>query len=198
MTARWPTPRPSPARQHNTWVRCTRPQFGKTRNHHDAEDLVQETCLRAYRGFAGFEEGTNLKAWLHRILTNTFINSYRTKQRQPDQTDLERVEHLTRHGRLGGPDPATLGRSAEDELFDRFTDEDLTRAIERLPNPFAAAVLLARVEGFSYKEIASEPHIPIGTVMSRLHRARRALRLELHQVDVKRGLTGGNNARTAA
>ena len=94
-----------------------------TRNPSDAEDLVQETYLRAYRGFGGFEEGTNLKAWLYRILTNTFINSYRAKKRRPDETDLDDVEDLYLYRRLGGLEAADAGRSAEDELLDCFTDD---------------------------------------------------------------------------
>ena len=96
-----------------------------TRNPADAEDLVQETYLKAYRGFGGFEEGTNLKAWLYRILTNTFINTYRAKQRRPDETDLDEVEDLYLYRRLGGLEAAMAGRSAEDELMDRFTDDEV-------------------------------------------------------------------------
>src|SRR5437867_12723176 len=96
-----------------------------TRNPADAEDLVQETYLKAYRGFGGFEEGTNLKAWLYRILTNTYINSYRAKKRRPDESDLEDVEDLYLYRRLSGADAAALGRSAEDELFDLFTDDEV-------------------------------------------------------------------------
>jgi RNA polymerase sigma-70 factor (ECF subfamily) len=161
-----------------------------TRNRADAEDLVQETYLRAYRGFGGFEQGTNLKAWLYRILTNTYINTYRAKKRRPDETDLEDVEDLYLYRRLGGLEAATAGRSAEDELMDWFTDSEVKEAIEALPEGFRMAVLLADVEGFSYKEIAEILDIPIGTVMSRLHRGRKALQKELYEFARERGLAG--------
>jgi RNA polymerase sigma-70 factor, ECF subfamily len=159
-----------------------------TRNPADAEDLVQETFIRAYRGFPSFTDGTNLRAWLYRILTNTFINSYRAKQRRPEQTDLDDVEDLYLYKRLGGLEAATMGRSAEDELMDMFTDSDVKDAIDALPEQFRMAVLLADVEGFSYKEIAEIMDIPIGTVMSRLHRGRKALQRSLHDFAVERGL----------
>src|SRR5919204_447031 len=104
-----------------------------TRNRADAEDLVQETYLRAYRGFGGFEEGTNLKAWLYRILTNTFINRYRQQKRRPDETELDEVEDLYLYRRIGGLEAAMAGRSAEDELLERFTDAEVKEAIESLP-----------------------------------------------------------------
>ena len=159
-----------------------------TRNPADAEDLVQETFIRAYKGFPSFTDGTNLRAWLYRILTNTFINSYRAKQRRPEQTDLDDVEDLYLYKRLGGLEAATMGRSAEDELMDMFTDSDVKDAIDDLPEQFRMAVLLADVEGFSYKEIAEIMDVPIGTVMSRLHRGRKALQRSLHDFAVERGL----------
>jgi RNA polymerase sigma-70 factor (ECF subfamily) len=169
-----------------------------TRNRADAEDLVQETYLRAYRGFGGFADGTNLKAWLYRILTNTFINSYRAKKRRPDETDLEDVEDLYLYRRLGGLEAATAGRSAEDELMDWFTDAEVKEAIESLPESFRMAVLLADVEGFSYKEIAEILDIPIGTVMSRLHRGRKALQRELYGFARQRGLVGDRTSEPDA
>jgi len=159
-----------------------------TRNPADAEDLVQETYLKAYRGFGGFTEGTNLKAWLYRILTNTYINSYRAKKRRPDETALDEVEDLYLYRRLGGLEAVTAGRSAEDELMDFFTDQQVKDAIEALPEQFRMAVLLADVEGFSYKEIAEIMDIPIGTVMSRLHRGRKALQKRLFDFASQRGL----------
>src|SRR6186997_1451227 len=113
-----------------------------TRNAADAEDLVQETYLRAYRGFGGFEQGTNLKAWLYRILTNTFINTYRAKARRPQESELDEVEDLYLYRRLGGLEAAAVGRSAEDELLDWFTDTEVKEAIEALPEQFRVAVLL--------------------------------------------------------
>src|SRR5438105_15572772 len=159
-----------------------------TRNPADAEDLLQETYLRAYRGFGGFEAGTNLKAWLYRILTNTFINSYRAKKRRPDESDLEEVEDLYLYRRLGGLEAAAAGRSAEDELLDIYTDDEVKQAIEALPEQFRMAVLLADVEGFSYKEIAEILDVPIGTVMSRLHRGRKQLQKALWEFAGERGL----------
>ncbi|MCC5951066.1 MAG: sigma-70 family RNA polymerase sigma factor [Acidimicrobiia bacterium] len=159
-----------------------------TRNPADAEDLVQETYLKAYRGFAGFREGTNLKAWLYRILTNTYINAYRAKQRRPDETELDEGEDLFLFRRLGGLEAAMAGRSAEDELMDFFTDAEVKAAVEALPESFRLAVLLADVEGFAYKEIAEMLDIPIGTVMSRLHRGRKALQKQLYEYASTRGL----------
>jgi RNA polymerase sigma-70 factor (ECF subfamily) len=161
-----------------------------TRNAADAEDLVQETYLKAYRAWHTFQQGTNLKAWLYRILTNTFINSYRSKKRRPDESELDEVEDLYLYRRLGGLEAAQQGRSAEDEVMDLFTDTDVKAAIEALPENFRIAVLLADVEGFSYKEIAEILDIPIGTVMSRLHRGRKALQRALLDFGTQRGLVG--------
>ncbi|MGI9022341.1 MAG: sigma-70 family RNA polymerase sigma factor [Acidimicrobiales bacterium] len=159
-----------------------------TRNPADAEDLVQETYLKAYRAFGTFQEGTNVKAWLYRILTNTYINSYRAKKRRPEETDIDDVENLYLYRRLGGLEGAASGRSAEDEVLDHFTETDVKEAIEALPEQFRMAVLLGDVEGFSYKEIASILDVPIGTVMSRLHRGRRALQKQLYDFGRQRGL----------
>ena len=161
-----------------------------TRNPADAEDLVQETYLKAYRAFDSFQEGTNLKAWLYRILTNTFINSYRSKKRRPDESELDEVEDLYLYRRLGGLEAAAAGRSAEEEVLDSFTDDEVKQALEALPEQFRMAVLLADVEGFSYKEIAEILDIPIGTVMSRLHRGRKALQKGLFEFGLERGLVG--------
>lgn len=159
-----------------------------TRNPADAEDLVQETYLKAYRGFGGFTEGTNLKAWLYRILTNTYINTYRARQRRPDETELDEVEDFYLYRRLGGLEAARAGRSAEDELMDLFTEAEVKTAVEELPENFRMAVLLADVEGFSYKEIAEIMEVPIGTVMSRLHRGRKALEKLLYDFAVSHRL----------
>jgi RNA polymerase sigma-70 factor (ECF subfamily) len=157
-----------------------------TRNRADAEDLVQETYLRAYRGYGNFEEGTNLRAWLFRILTNTYINSYRSKQRRVQETDLNDVEDLYLYRRIAHVDLAR--RSAEDTLFELFTDDEVKAALESLPESFRLPVLLADVEEFSYKEIAEMLSIPIGTVMSRLHRGRKAMHRALADYATERGL----------
>jgi RNA polymerase sigma-70 factor (ECF subfamily) len=163
-----------------------------TRNPADAEDLVQETFLKAYRAFDSFTEGTNLRAWLYRILTNTYINSYRAAKRRPELTDVEDVEDLYLYRRLTPGDGLPSGRSAEDEALDHFTDDEVKSAIEELPEAFRMAVLLADVEGFSYKEIAEITDVPIGTVMSRIHRGRRALQKTLHDYASARGLVGAS------
>jgi len=159
-----------------------------TRNPADAEDLVQETYLKAYRAFNSFTEGTNLKAWLYRILTNTYINNYRAKKRRPEESDIDDLENFYLYRRLGGLEGASAGRSAEDEVLDHFTEAEVKEAIEALPEQFRMAVLLGDVEGFSYKEIAEILDIPIGTVMSRLHRGRRALQKRLYEFGRQRGL----------
>jgi RNA polymerase sigma-70 factor (ECF subfamily) len=160
-----------------------------TRNAADAEDLVQETYLKAYRAFGSFQEGTNLKSWLYKILTNTFINSYRSKRRRPVETDLDDVEDLYLYRRLGGLEGAAAGRSAEDLVLDQFSEAQVKAAVESLPEPFRLVVVLSDVEGFSYKEIAEILEIPIGTVMSRLHRGRRALQKALHSFAEERRIS---------
>jgi len=160
-----------------------------TRNPSDAEDLIQETYLRAFRGFAGFQEGTNLKAWLYRILTNSFINTYRKKQREPQTVDgPDDIDEWYLFDRLGAE---SVEVSAESEVLDRMPDEDVKRALESIPENFRMAVLLADVEGFSYKEIAEIMDVPIGTVMSRLHRGRKALEKALWDTAKERGLVDG-------
>jgi len=159
-----------------------------TRNPADAEDLVQETYLKGYKAYERFEAGTNLRAWLFRILTNTYINSYRKKQRRPIETDLADVEDLYLYRRMGGAEVATMGRSAEDELLESLTEAEVKEAVENLPEQYRLAVLLADVEGFAYKEIAEILDVPIGTVMSRIHRGRKALQKELYEFGRRRGL----------
>ncbi len=159
-----------------------------TRNPSDAEDLVQETYLRAYRSFSTFAEGTNLKAWLYKILTNAFINSFRARKRRPDEIDVEDVEALYLYRRLRAQSSPDSGRSAEEEVLERITDTEVKAAVESLPDSFRIAVLLADVEGFSYREIADIMDVPIGTVMSRLHRGRRALQKALLKYAVDNGL----------
>jgi RNA polymerase sigma-70 factor (ECF subfamily) len=159
-----------------------------TRNSADAEDLVQETFLRGYRAYGTFTAGTNLRAWLLRILTNVFINAYRAKQRRVEETDLGDIEDLYLYRRLGSFEAALASRSAEDQLMDLFTDDEVRQAIEDLPEAFRLPVLLADVEGFAYKEIAEMLDIPIGTVMSRLHRGRKAIQKSLYTFAEARGL----------
>jgi RNA polymerase sigma-70 factor (ECF subfamily) len=168
-----------------------------TRNRADAEDLVQETYLKGYRSFHTFAEGTNLRAWLFRILTNTYINRYRAKQRRPDETDLTDLEDLYLYRRLGTIDDPTRGRSAEESLMEMLPDHEVKAALESLPDNFRLPVVLADVEGFSYKEIAEMLEIPIGTVMSRLHRGRKAMQKALYDYARERGLTTADSATGA-
>ncbi|MFC4245257.1 sigma-70 family RNA polymerase sigma factor [Gryllotalpicola reticulitermitis] len=157
-----------------------------TRNPADAQDLVQETFVKAFAAWAQFKQGTNLKAWLYRILTNTFINNYRKKQREPYQSPIEDLEDW----QLGGAESTTArsARSAEVEAIDHLPDSAVKDALQAIPEDFRMAVYFADVEGFSYQEIADIMKTPIGTVMSRLHRGRRMLRELLADYAGERGI----------
>ena len=159
-----------------------------TRNRSDAEDLVQETYIKGWRSFHTFQEGTNLRAWLFRIMTNTYINKYNAKKRKGTEVELDDVEELFLYKRLGSIDQSQLSSSAEDQMLDLFTDDEVKNALESLPDDFRMPVLLSDVDGFSYKEIAEMLEIPIGTVMSRLHRGRKAMQKMLYEYARDKGL----------
>lgn len=159
-----------------------------TRNRADAEDLMQETFTKAWRSFDSYQQGTNLRAWLFRILTNTYINKYNSQLRKPIETELDEVEELYLFKRLGAFDQSQLSQSAEDQMLEMFTDDEVKNAIEELPESFRIPLLMSDVEGFSYKEIAEILEVPIGTVMSRLHRGRKAMQKMLYEYAKERGL----------
>ena len=159
-----------------------------TRNRADAEDLVQDTMLKAFKAYESFEVGTNLRAWLFRILTNTFINSYNSKKVRPKEEDLGDLPDLYLYRHVGQMSEKLQGRSAEDVVFDLFTDDEVRTALEELPEAYLLPILLADVQEFSYQEIADILDVPIGTVMSRLHRGRKALQKSLVSFATRRGL----------
>ena len=159
-----------------------------TRSRSDAEDLVQETYIKGWRSFHTFQEGTTLRAWLFRIMTNTYINKYNAKKRKGTEVELDDVEELFLYKRLGSIDQSQLSSSAEDQMLELFTDDEVKNALEELPEDFRVPVLLSDVDGFSYKEISEMLEIPIGTVMSRLHRGRKAMQKMLYEYARDRGL----------
>jgi RNA polymerase sigma-70 factor (ECF subfamily) len=159
-----------------------------TKNPEDAQDLVQDTYAKAYTSFHQFEPGTNLKAWLYRVLTNTFINTYRKDQRRPQTSDSEledwQIAEASSH-------TSDQGKSSEDVVLENLPDSDIKNALAEIPEEFRMAVYLADVEGFSYKEIAEIVGVPAGTVMSRLHRGRKQLREKLTDYARERGYVKG-------
>lgn len=158
-----------------------------TRSPSDAEDLVQETYLRAFRSLHQFTEGTNLRAWLFRIMTNTYINDYRKRQRRPTNTSLDDIEDFYLYDHLVDTVVQQQSDDPESEVLEKLTTTNITDAIDELPDEFRQVVTLADVEGFTYREIADILQIPVGTVMSRLFRARRRLRKLLYDVALESG-----------
>ena len=158
-----------------------------TRSEEEAEDLVQETYIRAFRFQEQFEAGTNLKAWLFRILTNTFINQFRRRKSRPQTTELDDVDESALYRHMTGASAASTAAEPEAVVLDRVVDSEVTKALEELPEKFRTVVLLD-VEGFSYKEMAEMLHVPIGTVMSRLHRGRKFLQKRLYDLARDRGI----------
>lgn len=167
-----------------------------TRNPSDAEDLVQEAMMRAYRAFNRFEPGTNLKAWLFRILTNAYINIYRKKQREPMKVSQDEVEEFDLYRELKDHDPE-WSVTPETIVLDGLVDTDIVQAIDDLPEQFRLAVVLSDVEGFSYAEMAEIMDVPMGTVMSRLHRGRKALQKRLWELAQDRGIVKGPRSDTS-
>ena len=163
-----------------------------TRNPQDAEDLVQETMLRAYRAFDRFEAGTNLKAWLFRILTNAYINTYRKRQREPQKVSADEVEEFDLYQELKNHD-TQFEATPESIVLDSLVDSDIIDAIDDLPEQFRLAVVLSDIEGSSYAEMAEIMDVPMGTVMSRLHRGRKALQKRLWELARDRGIVKGSS-----
>ena len=158
-----------------------------TRNPQDAEDLVQETMLRAYRAFDRFEPGTHLKAWLFRIMTNAYINTYRKRKREPLKVSQDEVEDFDLYQELKDHDPQ-FSSTPESIVLDSLVDSDITNAIDGLREQFRLAVVLSDIEGFTYAEMAEIMDVPMGTVISRLHRGRKALQKRLWDVGKDRGI----------
>jgi|UniRef100_A0A832DG03 RNA polymerase sigma-70 factor (ECF subfamily) len=149
----------------------------------EADDLVQETYLKAFRFFDKFEKGTNCKAWLFRIMKNTYINKYRKETKEPDKVDYEEVENFYENVKPSTTDSAHL----EKDIYDNLLDDELSEAINSLPDDFKTVVILCDIEGFTYEEIADFIDVPVGTVRSRLHRARKMLFTKLQKYASERG-----------
>jgi RNA polymerase sigma-70 factor (ECF subfamily) len=169
-----------------------------TRNPADAQDLVQETFVKAFGAFRSYQQGTNLKAWLYRILTNTYINTYRKKQRDPYKSSTDDLEEWQLGEAQSTTSASRTSRSAEAEAIDHLPDSTVKDALQSISEDFRLAVYLADVEGFSYQEIADIMHTPVGTVMSRLHRGRRLLREKLTEYAQERGIAMGAVSRRNA
>ncbi|HMS24256.1 MAG TPA: sigma-70 family RNA polymerase sigma factor [Acidimicrobiia bacterium] len=163
----------------------------------DAQDLVQEALMKAYKAYANFEAGTNLKAWLFRILTNSYINIYRYKKRRPREVDVDDADTMFLYHKLRGSTAADITQSPEEDFLKTITDTDISEALAELPDQYRQVVLLADVEGLSYAEIAEILEIPPGTVMSRLHRGRKALQKALWDYAVEHNLVGPEQKRLA-
>ena len=163
-----------------------------TRSEADAEDLVQETYIRAFRFRDQFTLGTNMKAWLFRILTNTFINQFRRRKTQPQTTELDDVDESALHRHMTGASAASSLAQPESVVLDQVVDTQVTEALGELPEKFRTVVLLD-AEGFSYKEMAEMLQIPIGTVMSRLHRGRKFLQKRLYDLALDRGIAAARS-----
>lgn len=163
----------------------------------DAQDLVQEALMKAYKAYGNFEAGTNLKAWLFRILTNSYINIYRYKKRRPREVDFDDDDTMFLYHKLRGSNAADVTQSPEEDFLKTITDSDITHALDELPEQYKEVVLLADVEGLSYAEIAEMLEIPSGTVMSRLHRGRKALQKALWDYAVTHNLVGPEQAKLA-
>jgi len=157
----------------------------------EANDLLQETYLKAYRFFDKFEQGTNCKAWLFRIMKNSFINIYRRTSKEPAKVDYNDVEEFYHSIRAESTDPNDL----EQKIFSNILDDDVSTALEALPEEFRTVVILCDIEGFTYEEIADFVECPIGTVRSRLHRGRKMLRTRLYDYATQRGFEGKDKKR---
>lgn len=160
-----------------------------TKNSNDAEDLVQETFVKAYRFWDKFEQGSNCRAWLFKIMTNIFINDYRAKSRAPQSVDVDDIDDGYLYNYLAD---SKSGQNPEQQLFAKLLDDDVKRAIEELPDDFRVVVVLSFLEGFSYQEIAEIADLQLGTVKSRLHRGRKLLQKQLLEYATRNGYIRGN------